>query len=82
MAPFHPFNIPDDMIVVRKRDIVTNSLAFSLAVNVLGRITTHDTQHWMDELIKQAREHCHNYTREEVEEFIEGAQKMADEQCK
>jgi hypothetical protein len=82
MAPFHPFNIPDDLIVVRKRDIVANSIAFSLAVNVLGELTGHDSQHWMDELIKQAREHCNNKSREEVEEFINGAQKIADEQCK
>lgn len=82
MAHFHPFNISDDLIVVRKRDVLANSLAFTLATAILSKLTGHDSQHWMHELIEEARKSCNNYSKEEVDDFINGAQQIRDEQCK
>lgn len=78
----NPAKVPGDLIIVKKRDVIANSVAFSIAISALCKARGgDDDQKWMDAIIDQSRTVAANYTDAEVEEFFKGAQRMANRRC-
>lgn len=75
-----PFNLPNGLVVVRRRDVMLNAACFSIALEALTLLTTSkDIKTWQSEIVKAAREKIDKYTDEEIFQLFEEARALGDE---
>lgn len=75
-----PFNLPNGLVVVRRRDVMLNAACFSSALEALTLLTMDkDIKAWQSEIVRAAKEKTDKYTEEEIFQLFEEARALGND---